>query len=112
MVLTEKVISDVSQAGHLGQSDFYLGGVGSRRTYYGDSSAPHRRSFCFCAHRRLDSRDGVTGKRPDLLPDAAGFIGTLKPTIEAGFDYRGLRWSEEAPPYDVLAAPAEGSRNR
>ena len=44
--------------------------------------------------------------------DLSPYFQIVKPTIEAGFDYRGLRWSEEAPPHDVLTAPAEGLRNR
>jgi hypothetical protein len=44
--------------------------------------------------------------------DLSPYFLIVKPTIEAGFDYRRLRWSEEAAPHDVLAAPAERSRNR
>jgi hypothetical protein len=39
--------------------------------------------------------------------DLSPYFQIVKPTIETGFDYRGLRWSEQPPPYDVLAAPAE-----
>ena len=38
--------------------------------------------------------------------DLSPYFQIVKPTIEAGFDYRGLRWSELPPPHDVLAAPA------
>jgi len=44
--------------------------------------------------------------------DLSPYFHIVKPTIEAGFDYRRLRWSEQPPPHDVLAIPAEGLRNR
>jgi len=37
--------------------------------------------------------------------DISPYFQIVKPTIEAGFDYRRLRWSELPPPHDVLAAP-------
>jgi hypothetical protein len=44
--------------------------------------------------------------------DLSPYFQIVKPTIEAGFDHRRLRWSEQPPPHDVLAAPAEGLWNR
>ena len=38
--------------------------------------------------------------------DLSPYFQIVKPTIEAGFDYRRLRWSEQPPPHDALAAPA------
>ena len=44
--------------------------------------------------------------------DLSPYFQIVKPTIEAGFDYRRLRWSEQPPPHDVLAASRrEGLRN-
>lgn len=37
--------------------------------------------------------------------DLSPYFLIVKPTLEAGFDYRGLRWSEHAVPLDAMVAP-------
>ena len=48
--------------------------------------------------------------------DLSPYFQIVKPTIETGFDYRSLKWSDQPPPHDVLAAPVaevtQGLRNR
>jgi len=59
--------------------------------------------FRFCACSRLGARDAVTGKRVDLLPDAAGFA--IKPGDWCEAATFGLAW---CPPVDEDANRLHG----
>ncbi len=39
--------------------------------------------------------------------DLSPYFHIVKPTLEAGFDYRGLKWSDHALPLDALVAPQQ-----